>query len=366
MKVLMQARSNLFTASGGDTVQIMKTKEYLEKLGVEVTLSTKVNENLSDYDLVHLFNLTRVQETYYQVINAKKYNKPIILSTIFWPIDDLEKYGQSVFRNMVNRIVGVYRVEKIKNIFKYLKGEREIPLKKLIEINYKRSIKEIISMCDWFLPNSYMEIEKLNQIYNLDIRNYTTVVNAIDVGSLQKTDNKNYTQYDNSVICIGRIEPRKNQLQLVKALYDTEYKVYIIGKHAPNHKKYYEKVKKASNNRTKFISFIPNDEIYNVCKHAKVHVLPSWYDTPGLSSLEAAACGCNIVVCEEGTTKDYFKDHAEYCDHRNLESIREAVDIAYLKSKDEGFSKFVIENYSWEECAKQTLEGYKNAIVNKS
>ena len=49
---------------GGDTVQIEKTKEQLEKLGVEVDISLELEPDLSAYDLVHLTNVTRIQETY--------------------------------------------------------------------------------------------------------------------------------------------------------------------------------------------------------------------------------------------------------------------------------------------------------------
>ena len=39
MKVLFQTRTNLFDAPGGDLIQMMKTKEHLEKLGVTVDIS---------------------------------------------------------------------------------------------------------------------------------------------------------------------------------------------------------------------------------------------------------------------------------------------------------------------------------------
>ncbi|MBA7701117.1 hypothetical protein ES703_109848 [subsurface metagenome] len=66
MKVLMQSRVNLFKNLGGDSIQILKTKEYLEKIGAMIDISTELNPNLSSYDLVHLFNLNRPQEVYEQ------------------------------------------------------------------------------------------------------------------------------------------------------------------------------------------------------------------------------------------------------------------------------------------------------------
>lgn len=76
----MQSRTNLFTCPGGDTIQLLKTKEYLENSGIEVDISIELEPDLSKYDIIHLFNLTRVQETFIQVKNAKKQNKPVILS----------------------------------------------------------------------------------------------------------------------------------------------------------------------------------------------------------------------------------------------------------------------------------------------
>ena len=86
MKVLMQSRKNFFELRGGDTVQLEKTKMELEKLGVEVDFSLDFEPDLSNYDLVHLSNVTRIQETYLHVKNAKKQGKPIVLSTTYFCI----------------------------------------------------------------------------------------------------------------------------------------------------------------------------------------------------------------------------------------------------------------------------------------
>ena len=72
MKVLFQSRTNLFEAPGGDMVQMLKTKEFLEKLGVQIDISLDFEPDLSGYDLVHLFNLMEPQDIYRQMLNAKK------------------------------------------------------------------------------------------------------------------------------------------------------------------------------------------------------------------------------------------------------------------------------------------------------
>ena len=91
MKVLFQSRKTLYSVPGGDTTQIMKTKEYLEKLGVAVDVSLELTPDVSKYDIVHVFNLMRPQELYLQVKNAKKYEKRVALSTIYGPYEEYEK-----------------------------------------------------------------------------------------------------------------------------------------------------------------------------------------------------------------------------------------------------------------------------------
>lgn len=91
-------------------------------------------------------------------------------------------------------------------------------------------------------------------------------------------------------------------------------------------------------------------------------VLPSWFETPGLVSLEAAAMGCNIVVSPKGTTRDYFGDSAFYCNVSSPSSIRAALDEAYAVNYDEDFGRKVITEYTWEKAAEKTLDGYQLAL----
>ena len=46
MKILFQSRKTLFTAPGGDTNQIIKTKEYLEKAGCIVHITEELETEL--------------------------------------------------------------------------------------------------------------------------------------------------------------------------------------------------------------------------------------------------------------------------------------------------------------------------------
>ncbi len=91
-------------------------------------------------------------------------------------------------------------------------------------------------------------------------------------------------------------------------------------------------------------------------------MLPSWLETPGLSSLEAAAAGCTLVVSDRGLTREYFGDQAWYCDPRSFDSIREAVLAAYAAPRGRGCCARMRERYTWERAAEKTLEGYQLAL----
>jgi len=370
MKVLMQCRKNFYTLRGGDTVQLLKTKAELEKLGIQVDISLEYEPDLREYDLVHLSNVTRIQETYLHVLNAVKQNKPIVLSTIFWPMDEFEKNGQVGIRKIINKHVNIDTEEKIKALARYIKDKesRNIATKNLWRIGYTKMQKFVLNNADYFLPNSKMEMDELMKHFEFQSHNYIVVPNAIDSivakEQLASTDLTEFERYRDAVICVGRIEPRKNQLALVKALDGSGYKLVIVGAVSDNQKKYFEAVKAYidKNDNFYYISKIDNEDLYKLYKVCKVSTLPSWLDTPGLVSLEAASMGCNLAISSKGSTMEYFGDYAEYCLPDDIGGIRLAIDNAYRKNKTSELQNIIFEKYTWEMAAKKTLEGYEKAI----
>jgi hypothetical protein len=83
LRVLLSSRTTLFSTPGGDTTVLLKTAESLRLLGCEVTSSNDLNHPLDGYDIVHLYNLTRPQEMYYQARRATKRGIPVILTPIY-------------------------------------------------------------------------------------------------------------------------------------------------------------------------------------------------------------------------------------------------------------------------------------------
>ena len=73
--------------------------------------------------------------------------------------------------------------------------------------------------------------------------------------------------------------------------------------------------------------------------------------------------GCNIVVTDKGDTKDYFENDAWFCDPDDLESIRSAVEAAYNAPYNPDFRKRILENYTWERAAEETLAAYKQVLT---
>lgn len=370
MKVLMQSRRNFFTLRGGDTVQLEKTKAELEKLGVEVDFSLEFEPDLSSYDLVHLSNVTRIQETYLQVKNAKKHGKKIALSTIYWPMEEFEKQGQVGIRKFVNSFFGIDNQERIKAFARFIKDKesRNVATRNLWRIGYTKMQQYVVNNVDYFLPNSEMEMDEFCRSFNVKKERYTVIPNAIDATIAKEQDNSEipneFKKYKDAIICVGRIEPRKNQLSLVKALDQSGYKLVLVGAVSENQKGYFDEIKEIMDKNKDFhyISKIDNSKLYQLYKVCRVSTLPSWLDTPGLVSLEAAAMGCNLAISSKGSTTEYFGKYAEYCFPDDLNSIKKAIDKAYNKPKSEELKTLIFDNYTWEIAGKKTFEAYKKIL----
>lgn len=366
MKVLFQSRKTLFSVPGGDTTQIMKTKEYLEKLGVKVDVSLELTPDVSEYDIVHVFNLMRPQELYLQVKNAKKYGKKVALSTIYGPYEEYEKNARGGILQVMNNLLSITQIEYLKVIaravlnWEFNKGTAIYLLN-----GHKRLQRKIIKMVDVFLPNSDSEMLRVVKDFNLKEYNYVSVANAVDVNrfNYERVEiSPELEQYRDCVLCVSRIEGRKNQLNVIRACKDLPYKFVFIGKAGANFKKYYKTCKAEANEHTFFLGQIEHEKLPQFYKLAKVHILASWMETPGLSSLEAGIMHTNVVVTKKGDTEDYFKGFAYYCEPDDLSSIKKAVENAFKTPFERSFLEKIKKNYKWEDAANQTYQGYKSIL----
>jgi glycosyltransferase involved in cell wall biosynthesis len=365
MKVLFQSRTTVFSAPGGDTVQLLKTREYLEKLGVEVDIAEELEPDVSAYDLVHVFNLMRVQEAWLQVRNAKRQGKPVALSTIYGLYTEYEQKARGGLFGTVARHTGPYVLEYLKIAARCVtSGELHKGALYVLGQGYYRTLKKIVSRVDVFLPNSDSEMARVAGEMKLVDPPYVSVPNAVDteVFDYDRVDTAGLEAYENCLVCAARIEGRKSQLNLVRAMKDLPYQLLIIGKPSPNHMAYYEQVKAEAGDNVVFIGAVDHVELAGYYKVAKASALISWMETPGLSSLEAAAMRCNLVITEKGDTRDYFGEHAAYCEPDDVDSIRKAVIEVMEKPFAEALRDHVLENYTWDKTAAATLKGYKMAF----
>jgi glycosyltransferase involved in cell wall biosynthesis len=365
MKVLFQSRSNLYSAPGGDTTQIEKTKQYLEKLGLQVDISIELEPDLTGYDLVHLFNLMDPQELYMQIKHAKKHGKKVALSTIYGLYTEFERKARGGLAQKIANILSPYTINYIKTFLRHLKdGRMNKGVYYMLFRGYYRLAKKVTENVDIFLPNSYSEMKRVEQEYKLKNYKYIVVPNAVDT-KLFNPDNiildeayKDLLKYKDCILSVARIEGRKSTLNLIKAVGD-KYQLVLIGNETKNDSNFIKAVHESAGPNVHFIGSVSHDKLPVYYKLAKVHALISWMETPGLSSLEAAAMKTNIVITEKGDTRDYFEDYAFYCEPNDIASIASAIDKAYNTPFDERLKIKIHNEYIWEKTAKKTLEGYK-------
>jgi glycosyltransferase involved in cell wall biosynthesis len=358
VKVAFISRATLFTSPGGDTKQIELTARYLRLLDVEVDIfSTNDFIDYAKYNLLHFFNIIRPADIIYHIKRSKK---PYVVSTIFVDYGNYEKKQQKGIRALVNRFFSEDRIEYLKVIARAVKNGERIISKDYLLLGHRRSVLYVAENAALLLPNSQSEYKRFEKKYN-KVYKYRVVPNGIDAEIIKKPVEKNEIYID-SVLCVARIEGIKNQLNLIRALGSTKYQVYIHGHPSPNHIKYFDQCKKEATANIHICDWLNEKELYSVYHSAKVHVLPSYFETTGLSSLEAAAMGCNVVITDRGDTRDYFGDNAWYCDPDDPASIKAAVDAAFKAPHNSDFKDYILKHYTWEQAAIETLIAYRQVL----
>lgn len=384
LQIIYANRKDCFEKPGGDTVQMLKTKEFIEKnypVEVKICLCPKDIENYTNAPIVHIFNLETITQTNEFIKIAKKTGKKVVLSTIHWNYLDTYyvKYLEFIGLRPIN-VPDIIKKILIKtfNIFILNLPQLRKKFSNFIDKGlyctkqYQQLRKEAIKNSDLLLPNSIEEMYLCADDFKLS-RNYienksVVVPNATEILS-QIKDNAEEIKSDlpeKYVVIAGRIDSTKNQYNIVRALFDDkDIGIVIVGR--VQSKQTYKRVKKLADKRGN-VYFIPQTEQKNliaIYKNAICHVLPSFYDTTGLVNLEAILCGTPIVVsnskyCPVGYYE--FDKFGEVCNPYSPKSIRNAIFKIIDNNKKVELSNDYKFKISYENVASLTFNAYKQIL----
>ena len=174
-----------------------------------------------------------------------------------------------------------------------------------------------------------------------------------------------YALPDKYILFVGGLHPIKNFGNLLKAFAeikgDFPHKLVVVGFKRWKFSKDFQLIDKLGlHDDVFFPGYVADEEIPAFYNLADVFVFPSLYEGFGIPVLEAMACGCPLVTSKTGCSPEVTGDAAILVDPYNSESISDAVKAILKDSNlrerliEKGFRR--AKEFSWEKCAKDTLQ----------
>jgi glycosyltransferase involved in cell wall biosynthesis len=358
MRVALIARATLFDVPGGDTRQMEETAKGLRALGIAAdVVPTSRTVDYSRYDLLHFFNLARPADF---LRHIRRSGKPYVVSPVFVEYESVNEAGRSRSLQAMRKFLSGNANEYAKVLARAVRNGETIVSPEYLWRGQARSMAAVLRGAGLLLPNSRNEYGRIARRF-ASLPAYRVIPNGVDAAAAAKTYPES-PLHRGAVLCMGRIESVKNQLSLIRALNGTPYRLVIHGAPAPNHRAYYERCRREAAPNVHFGERLNDDDLFAAFACAKVHVLPSFFETTGLSSLEAAAMGCNIVITDRGDTREYFREEAWYCDPDKPESIRAAVEAAYRAPVRDALRARILKDYTWSRAAEETHRAYREVL----
>lgn len=356
MRVLFVVRPSVFARGGGDMTQALATKRGLEESGTVVDLVAELEPDARGYDIAHVFGVFDPEIAEVQIRACRRSGARIALSPIWWDLFELFGHTRACDRILAGPEAAIER---------RLARLRATPSERLLSRNERRKYARRLALqvalmrdADVLLPNSEIDARHYRYDLHLHDRPIVVVYNPVDIPPVL------YPAAGRSgVVCVGRIEEKKNQALLLYALRGLDADVTLIG--GSFEPPYMEICRRWIGPRVRVLGDIPHEAALAHLAKAAVHVLPSWAEIPGIASLEAAAAGARVVVSNNGTETEYFGELADYVEPEDPIGIRTAVERALaLPPRQPGDALYRrLEAFSVAEVARRTLDGYALATA---
>jgi glycosyltransferase involved in cell wall biosynthesis len=173
------------------------------------------------------------------------------------------------------------------------------------------------------------------------------------------------------ILYIGAIQPRKNlevlidAFELLKRSCKSNLSLILAGERAWLSKNTF---KKAQNSQfatdIKMPGKLKFDDLGHLCRSTRVFVFPSLYEGFGIPVLEAMAAGVPVISAKNSSLPEVGGEASLYFDAKDprdlMEKIRSVLENEKLRRELVIKGSEQIKKFSWEKCARETLEYLKS------
>lgn len=384
MRVLFVPRDDADRIFGGDVVQMQKTAEALRDLGVLVDVGSPEDAIAGNYDVVHLWTSLHFPDKLLAQIDrlepVRDARIPIALSTI-WAPHHLVRWMDAARRWLFSRHPNGAQltVERASSDLEAIAarsldftmddGER---LSAFAPHPFTALCRQVLRRVDLILPNSWMELQAIFSFLG-DFAAYGVVPNAVDARDFEISGDPDLPAELRAgayAMMSARFDTRKQQDFLMLAIKELDIPIVFAGD--ATDQEIFARMRALATNRRApvfYYPFLPHSRLRHLYAAARVHVLPSIFESPGLSSMEAALLDCAIVTGNLAFESEYFQDGAFYCDPCDAFSIRNAVRAAWESYDDEAprrraLAERIRNEFTWNHAAEATLRAYNRSAIN--
>ncbi len=345
LRVLLAGKLTALAAPGGGEVQMQATAEALRRVGVDARMWRPWEDDLAECDCLHLFGSVPDHLTVIEA--ARDRGVPVVLSPIAWY--DLRSLWREP-RGLARRLAGCGK-------FLVRAAAPRIP-------SWRRRLYQAVGL---LLPNSQLEARQLQAYFGVPRERIAVVPNGADLRFAEAMPDAFVERFGvrEFVLYAGRIEPRKNQLNFLRAMEGTNVPIVVLGDTVPGHERYAERCRQAAGPRAIFLDRMEHDDPLLASAYAACRclALASWFETPGLVALEAGLSGTPLVLTTRGCTREYFGSHAQYVRPDDLRGIRATVMRAMWSQRSPELAEHVRRSYSWAAVAEATAAAYERVLV---
>lgn len=177
------------------------------------------------------------------------------------------------------------------------------------------------------------------------------------------------------VLYVGGFDRRKNVASLIdaygasRAAKDAD--LVLVGEMTPEAAELMERARgRGVESRTRFLGYVPDEDLPALYNGAAVFVYPSLYEGFGLQLAEAMACGVPVIASDRTSLPEVLRGAGMLVDPENSGQIAEAIDAvvfdadAAARLGDAG--RKVAAGLSWERVALRTLDVYRTVVGRAS